>query len=90
MKWRENQQGGAEGREGRTGWWEASPGRRACRAPSRTASALRRLPPSATAYPAVTETTTALIASLRATDEAREGMAAFLEKRPPVWREDQL
>jgi len=44
----------------------------------------------ATAYPAVTETTTALIASLRATDEAREGMAAFLEKRPPVWREDQL
>lgn len=38
----------------------------------------------------VTETTAQLIARLRSTDEAREGMAAFLEKRPPVWREDEL
>ena len=29
--------------------------------------------------------TARLIAEIRATDEAREGMAAFLEKRPPKW-----
>ncbi|MAG55037.1 MAG: enoyl-CoA hydratase [Planctomycetes bacterium] len=30
-----------------------------------------------------------LIAELRATDEAREGLSAFLEKRHPVWREEE-
>ena len=38
----------------------------------------------------VTEYTAETIARLRATDEAREGMSAFLEKRPPVRREDEL
>jgi methylglutaconyl-CoA hydratase len=31
------------------------------------------------------EETARRIADIRATDEAREGMAAFLEKRPPLW-----
>ncbi|MEE9302010.1 MAG: enoyl-CoA hydratase-related protein [Alphaproteobacteria bacterium] len=35
---------------------------------------------------ALTEDTIDLIAGLRATDEGREGIAAFLEKRPPGWR----
>lgn len=34
------------------------------------------------------ETTSAWIASLRATDEAREGLVAFLEKRKPHWLSD--
>ena len=38
----------------------------------------------------VTEHTAQTIARIRATDEAREGMSAFLEKRPPVWREDEF
>ncbi|MGA0394940.1 MAG: enoyl-CoA hydratase/isomerase family protein, partial [Rhodospirillales bacterium] len=33
----------------------------------------------------VTETAK-LNAKMRATDEGRDGIAAFLEKRPPVWR----
>jgi len=33
----------------------------------------------------VAEMTAALIARLRAADEGQEGMAAFLEKRPPRW-----
>jgi methylglutaconyl-CoA hydratase len=32
-----------------------------------------------------TETTAAIIAELRTSDEGQEGMAAFLEKRPPRW-----
>lgn len=35
----------------------------------------------------VTEMTARLIAQVRSTDEAREGLSAFLEKRPPTWRE---
>ncbi len=35
-----------------------------------------------------TEMTARLIAQVRATDEAREGLSAFLEKRPPAWREE--
>lgn len=42
------------------------------------------------AFPEITSTTADLIARMRATDEAREGMSAYLEKRPPVWREDEL
>jgi len=34
---------------------------------------------------AVPALTAALIAALRASDEGQEGMAAFLEKRPPRW-----
>ena len=37
----------------------------------------------------IIDLTSDTIARVRATDEAREGMAAFLEKRPAVWREDQ-
>ncbi len=37
---------------------------------------------------AVRELTAATIARIRATDEAREGFAAFLEKRPPRWARD--
>jgi methylglutaconyl-CoA hydratase len=33
----------------------------------------------------VTELTARRIAEIRASDEAREGLAAFLEKRKPVW-----
>jgi methylglutaconyl-CoA hydratase len=36
----------------------------------------------------VREHTAATIARIRATDEAREGFAAFLEKRPPRWARD--
>jgi len=36
-------------------------------------------------FPDVLEETSGLIARLRATPEAREGMAAFLEKRRPKW-----
>lgn len=32
------------------------------------------------------QSTSELIASVRATDEAQEGLRAFLEKRPPSWR----
>jgi len=35
----------------------------------------------------VTEMTAGLIAQIRSTDEAREGLSAFLEQRPPAWRE---
>nr|HPI61866.1 enoyl-CoA hydratase/isomerase family protein [Zoogloea sp.] len=31
------------------------------------------------------EETASRIARRRATDEARDGIAAFLEKRPPAW-----
>lgn len=34
---------------------------------------------------AVLEDTAQRIARLRATDEAREGLSAFLEKRPAAW-----
>jgi len=34
---------------------------------------------------AVAALTAELIATLRAADEGQEGMAAFLEKRPPRW-----
>jgi methylglutaconyl-CoA hydratase len=34
---------------------------------------------------AVSEETASRIARRRATDEARDGIAAFLEKRPPAW-----
>lgn len=37
--------------------------------------------------PALRAETAARIAARRATPEAREGMAAFLEKRPPAWSE---
>jgi methylglutaconyl-CoA hydratase len=37
---------------------------------------------------AVREHTAATIARIRGTDEAREGFAAFLEKRPPRWARD--
>jgi methylglutaconyl-CoA hydratase len=39
-----------------------------------------------TPFPDVLEVTAALIADLRATPEAREGMQAFLEKRRPAWQ----
>ena len=32
------------------------------------------------------EKSAALLAQIRATDEAREGLSAFLEKRRPKWR----
>jgi methylglutaconyl-CoA hydratase len=32
-----------------------------------------------------TETTTTIIADLRTSEEGQEGMAAFLQKRPPRW-----
>jgi methylglutaconyl-CoA hydratase len=35
--------------------------------------------------PAVTDYTAALIAELRASPEGREGLSAFLERRPPAW-----
>jgi methylglutaconyl-CoA hydratase len=35
--------------------------------------------------PEVLEDTAQRIARLRATDEAREGLSAFLEKRPAAW-----
>ncbi len=35
---------------------------------------------------ALAEETAELIASLRETDEGKEGIAAFLEKRPPAWQ----
>jgi len=38
-------------------------------------------------YPAILEETACLIATLRGSPEAREGMEAFLEKRPPAWKE---
>ena len=38
--------------------------------------------------PAVTELTVDAIAEMRITTEAREGMRAFLDKRPPSWIED--
>ncbi len=34
---------------------------------------------------AVVEDTARRIATLRATPEAREGLSAFLDKRPPAW-----
>jgi methylglutaconyl-CoA hydratase len=34
---------------------------------------------------AVSEETAQRIARQRATDEAREGVTAFLDKRPPAW-----
>lgn len=34
----------------------------------------------------LTEATVAVIAARRASEEGREGLAAFLEKRPPLWR----
>lgn len=37
----------------------------------------------------VTEMTAGLIAQVRSTDEAREGLSAFLEKRSPAWREGE-
>jgi len=37
------------------------------------------------ASPEVRSLTAATFARMRATDEAREGFAAFLEKRPPRW-----
>ncbi len=40
------------------------------------------------ASPEVRELTAATIARVRGTDEAREGFAAFLEKRPPAWSRD--
>ena len=38
--------------------------------------------------PEVRELTAATIARVRGTPEAREGFAAFLEKRPPAWSRD--
>ena len=38
-------------------------------------------------FPEILEETARWIAELRGSEEAREGMAAFLEKRPPAWRE---
>ena len=40
-------------------------------------------------FPDVLDVAAALIADLRATPEAREGMAAFLEKRRPAWQGDR-
>ena len=40
------------------------------------------------ATPEVRELTAATIARVRGTHEAREGFAAFLEKRPPAWSRD--
>ena len=37
---------------------------------------------------AMTEATAIAIADIRASDEGREGTAAFLEKRTPAWRGD--
>ena len=42
----------------------------------------------ALATPEVRELTAATIARVRGTPEAREGFAAFLEKRPPAWSRD--
>jgi len=42
---------------------------------------------SARHFPEVNEFTARLIAEIRATDEAQEGMAAFLEKRKASWIE---
>jgi methylglutaconyl-CoA hydratase len=39
-------------------------------------------------FPEVNEYTARLIAEVRATTEAREGMAAFLEKRKPSWAQE--
>jgi methylglutaconyl-CoA hydratase len=39
----------------------------------------------ARSHPEVHDYTARLIADVRSTDEAREGMGAFLEKRPPGW-----
>jgi methylglutaconyl-CoA hydratase len=36
---------------------------------------------------AMRDYTAQLIARLRASDEGREGMSAFLEKRPPNWQQ---
>jgi methylglutaconyl-CoA hydratase len=49
-------------------------------------TAAKRLPELASApLDEATETTAAVIADLRTSDEGQEGMAAFLEKRPPRW-----
>jgi methylglutaconyl-CoA hydratase len=40
-------------------------------------------------FPEVNEYTARLIAEIRATIEAREGMAAFLEKRKPSWAQEE-
>jgi methylglutaconyl-CoA hydratase len=45
---------------------------------------IRDLPPNAP-DPATVDETAQRIADLRAGDEAREGLAAFLQKRPPAW-----
>jgi methylglutaconyl-CoA hydratase len=42
----------------------------------------------ALATPEVRELTAATVARVRGTPEAREGFAAFLEKRPPAWSHD--
>lgn len=48
--------------------------------------AAKRLPEMASAeLDAAMEATVAVIADLRTSDEGQEGMAAFLEKRPPAW-----
>jgi methylglutaconyl-CoA hydratase len=49
-------------------------------------AAAKRLPELASApLDEATEATAAVIADLRTGDEGQEGMAAFLEKRPPRW-----
>ena len=55
-------------------------------APGAIAEAKKLVRDLATAEPASVATYTAdLIARLRPAEEGQEGMAAFLEKRPPRW-----
>ena len=57
-----------------------------CLAGPRAVVAAKHLPELASApLDEATETTAAVIADLRTSDEGQEGMAAFLSKRPPRW-----
>lgn len=49
----------------------------------------KRLLDEATHYPSDLRGSAAISASIRVSDEAREGILAFLEKRPPGWARDE-
>ena len=62
-----------------------------CRCAPQAIGQVKRLVREVTSLPAgrVTRFTAEVIAELRVSDEAREGMTAFLEKRRPKWAPNQ-